>query len=666
MTKVKLYNHNQETYNNIINLWNNGTNRVGVVQATGTGKSYLISECCNYFRGKNVLILAPKVHILDGLKDVIDSSKAKLKYMTYTKLNLLNKDEMSKLEPDLIVLDEFHRCGSNTWGKAINKLLDTYPNSKVLGTTATNIRYLDNYRDMAIEIFDGNLACKTSLIDAINEGILPAPTYITSLYSLDDELSKISKRVNKNDENYNVIVDKLDKLKDWNSSTGVPTILRKHLDGSINKFIVFCKSENHLKTVYNTVIRWFEEAKILDGVKSYKVTFKNSKNNKKYLDDFKNGDSENIHLLFAIDILNEGLHIDSTGVILLRETTSPTVFLQQIGRALSVTNNKPIIFDFVNNFNSLKIAEFKDMINESKNRLELVSRKEITPVDFELYDETRPIRELLDELNLLIYDNWDTAYNELVFYYEKYGHTIIFGEDREYSKLYVWCNKQRYLYSKGMLSKDKIEKLNLIDFPWDLKFARWMINYNKLLHFYKVNKSTKVPKSFDANLTHWCNMQRMNKDSLSEIQVKLLNEIDFKWNVLDEEFEDKINELLEYKAEYGDLLVPRRYPKNPKLANWVQRIRSPKDKAILSEYKINRLNQIGFVWNVEDYNWNLRFKELSDYYKEINYKGGRVSSYPNSKLRSWIGRQRLSFIEGKLSPERIEKLKSINFMFVID
>lgn len=665
MKNLKLYNYNEPTYNNVVQLWSKGVDRVGVVQATGTGKSYVITRCCAYFEGKKVLVLAPKVHILNSLESHMGSCKAEIEYMTYTKLNLVDGDDMSKICPDLIVLDEFHRCGSNAWGKATSRLLEMYPNAKVLGTTATSVRYLDGCRDMAMEIFDNNLACNSNLLDAINEGVLPAPTYITSLYSLDEELATIEKKISKDDENYGIVVDKLEKLKDWNTSVGVPNILRKHLDGSTNKFIIFCKSESHLNAVYSTVIKWFEEAKILDGVKDYKITFKNAKNNDKCLEEFRNGDDKNIHLLFSIDILNEGLHIDDCGVILLRETGSPIVYLQQIGRALSVSNDSPIIFDFVNNFSSLKIVEFENMIEESAQRLKQQGRKSSEPVDFKLYDETRPIRELLEELTCLIADNWEISYNRLVSYCEKHGSSVIFGDNKEYHSLYMWCNRQRHLYSKGMLSDDKVEKLNALNFPWDLKFWRWMLNYNKLKSFYKLNKTVKVTDSIDSKLSAWCGKQRSQKHLLSEIQIKLLEELGFKWNVLDEEFEEKIQELLEYKAEYGDLLVPRRYEKNPKLANWVHRVRSPRDKAVLSEYKLNRLNEIGFVWDVEDYNWNLKFNELSNFYKEINYKGEKKVAYPNKPLGDWCNRQRVAYRSGRLSEERINKLESINFIFKV-
>lgn len=667
MNKVKLYKHNQKTFDNVIKLWNDGVNKVGIVQATGTGKSYIIAEVCKEFKNKNILILAPKIHMLDSLKDIIESS-FNITFMTYSKLHLMEPENIESLNPDLIILDEFHRCGSTGWGKTVTYLLDSYPNCKVLGTTATNVRYLDGCRDMAIEIFDNNLACKSNVIDAINEGILPMPLYVTSLYSLDEEVSKIERSLNPKDKNYEIITDKLDKLKDWNSTIGVPSILRKHIDGSINKFIVFCKNQKHLDEVFSTVYNWFKEANIMDDVKTYKVTFENSqKNNAKAIDSFKKGDSNSIHLLFSIDILNEGLHIDSTGVILLRETASPIIFFQQIGRALSVSSSqKPIIFDFVNNFNSLKVAEFKNMLIESRKRMATEKEsKDIKGIDFTLYDETKSIKELLDETIELMSDNWDLRYDELCDFFKLNNHCLVPSNDKEYSLLYKWTYKQMYLYNKNLLSQEKIDKLNAISFPWDIKLGRWMLNFNRLSDFYKLHNSTKVPASYDKQLYDWCVAQRTNRSKLSELQINLLLSLNFKFNVLDEEFEEKIQELINYKEVYGDLLIPRRYAENPKLANWVHRIRNPKEKSLLSEDKIDRLNELGFVWNIDEYNWNLRFEELSKYYSETKDYMNQGSIRSNKKLKEWVNRQRQYYRLGKLSDEKISKLTSINFIFDI-
>ena len=65
-----------------------------------------------------------------------------------------------------------------------------------------------------------------------------------------------------------------------------------------------------------------------------------------------------MHVLYAINKFNEGLHIDGLNVIImLRLTERETVYFQQIGRVLSISGNKhPMIIDFVNNFKNMNVA----------------------------------------------------------------------------------------------------------------------------------------------------------------------------------------------------------------------------------------------------------------------------------------------------------------------
>ena len=72
--------------------------------------------------------------------------------------------------------------------------------------------------------------------------------------------------------------------------------------------------------------------------------------------DFKaDEDSEHLKLLFCIDALNEGIHVENvSGVILLRPTVSPIIYKQQIGRALAAgKRGNAVIWDIVNNIENL-------------------------------------------------------------------------------------------------------------------------------------------------------------------------------------------------------------------------------------------------------------------------------------------------------------------------
>ena len=53
------------------------------------------------------------------------------------------------------------------------------------------MRYLDNQRDMAEEIYDNCVASKMTLGEAIVRGILNPPTYVTCLYSYQEDLKQL-------------------------------------------------------------------------------------------------------------------------------------------------------------------------------------------------------------------------------------------------------------------------------------------------------------------------------------------------------------------------------------------------------------------------------------------------------------------------------------------
>ncbi len=98
----------------------------------------------------------------------------------------MNMEKLSN-NYDIIVLDEYHRCGAKKWGIKLNELLkyikEKHSKTKVIGTTATEIRYLDNQKNMNNILFDGVCASTLTLADAIKE-ILPVPIYINSLIEL--------------------------------------------------------------------------------------------------------------------------------------------------------------------------------------------------------------------------------------------------------------------------------------------------------------------------------------------------------------------------------------------------------------------------------------------------------------------------------------------------
>ena len=68
------------------------------------------------------------------------------------------------------------------WGESAVALLKLCPNAKLLVLAVTNIRYLDNNRDVTEELLCGHIAREMTLGEAVVRGVLPTLNYETTVY----------------------------------------------------------------------------------------------------------------------------------------------------------------------------------------------------------------------------------------------------------------------------------------------------------------------------------------------------------------------------------------------------------------------------------------------------------------------------------------------------
>ena len=135
---------------------------------------------------------------------------------------------------------------------------------------------------------------------------------------------------------------------------------------------------------------------------------------------------------------------------------------------------------------------------------------------------------------------------------------------------------------------------------------------------------------------------------------------------------DRYDELVEYKAEHNNCLVPERYPDN--LGTWVQtqrrqyRLRNEGKHSHLTEERIKLLEDLGFEWSPKGNSWDDRYDQLVEYKAEHN--NCRVPrAYHNKALGKWVAHQRMQYRlrnEGKhsqLTEERIKLLNEVGFVW---
>lgn len=482
--------HNRYTYKEIKAILEKD-NKVAVPNATGTGKSFIIMQLLFDYRDKKFIVLAPTNEILDRLRTTAPWSSKKGSFFTYSKFSsYYSKGKLGEIKADLIILDELHRAGALNWGKAVKYIISENSNAKIVGLSATPIRFLDDNRDMINELFSGVSTTPISLSEAIVRNILPMPIYISAMYNLDKEIEKklkLMKKLNLTIEDKKKYMEEINLCKkEWEGNSKIENILKKHLPLNKSlKFIVFCENNKHLNEMKSIVVSWF--LNVVDGgttIKEYVVTSHNSKN-KEVIFEFENNNNINeIKLLFSISKLNEGIHIKNiSGIIMLRNTKSPTIYYQQLGRCLTADNigNNPIVFDFVDNIDNLELINFRTKIQLSDTLNNMYRRNlglEEEQVRFSLYEEHENIISKLKNIERKITYNWEKSFESLLRFKEVNQHVNV-PKNLEYSRLYSWVSLQRTLYNKGILSEEFIEKLDSIGFIWDINFYKWKENYKK-------------------------------------------------------------------------------------------------------------------------------------------------------------------------------------------
>lgn len=129
-------------------------------------------------------------------------------------------------------------------------------------------------------------------------------------------------------------------------------------------------------------------------------------------------------------------------------------------------------------------------------------------------------RKLLDDLNF-IWDHhqvqWDLQYNNLKEFFQKHNHTCTRPSPTNYPSLAKWVRKHRAEYNNmensTLLTPDRIEKLNQLQFQWVVRPYTWEDHYQHLIHFKQLNGHANPPQTYHDEDYHpklgaWVTSQR--------------------------------------------------------------------------------------------------------------------------------------------------------------
>ena len=688
---MKLFEHNKTAYNAAVTMLTE-RGKAAVIHPTGTGKSFIGFKLCEDNPDKTICWLSPSRYIyqtqLENLAETSDGYHPEnVKFYTYAKLMNVSEAEIAEIQPDYIILDEFHRCGAELWGAGVDAVLKAYPDVPVLGLSATAIRYLDNQRDMTDELFDGNVASEMTLGEAIVRGILNPPKYVLTVYSYQKELEKYEKQIARHRSSHikDTATKYLEALRrTLEKADGLDVIFDKHIENRSGKYIVFCSSLEMMNASAAEAKKWF--AKVDKKPHIYKA-YSNDPETSKAFADFKADSSEHLKLLFCIDMLNEGIHVeDISGVILLRPTVSPIIYKQQIGRALSASKStNPVIFDIVNNIDNLySIDEIREEMQAAITYYRYTGDNRIIINDhFELLDEVADCRALFDKLEGVLNADWDMMYDKAVEYYNEHGNLLVPYDyhTEEGHSLGRWLKTQRNNYSgKGdrRLTQVEIDKLEKIGIVWGSHLDHmWNRYFEAAKAYYEQNGDLLVPQDHVTDdglkLGIWIlRMRRAYADERETIvtpeKKALLESIGMTWNMKSEQWEKNYLEAMKYYNEHGNLYMPNTYMTETgfKLGYWISHIRFDRDKQ--SPERIAKLDAIGMIWDTNQYHFDEGFRHSEEYFKQhgdlmVPTKYVCKDGYA---LGRWISLKRRQYANGTMSENNVARLESIGMIWNMD
>lgn len=215
------------------------------------------------------------------------------------------------------------------------------------------------------------------------------------------------------------------------------------------------------------------------------------------------------------------------------------------------------------------------------------------------------------------YKSWDEYYSVLLQLYRETG-SINVPAKYVFAGLKVgeWISRQRGLYKRNLLKKEKKDLLESIGIDWD-------------------GKSVKE-------------------------------------NRYNDQFVERVKLVSEYKAKHGNTQIPNDYIVNGvALGKWASNLRQTlkgKNHGVVTKKQLEMLHNIGFEvdWyqNQQEAKWHETFRLVESYASVHGIESIQDDTvFQGKKIGRWIHTQRVLFKSGRLPSERYNKLLSLGLDF---
>ncbi len=401
----------------IARLRDSGAGRALIISATGTGKTILSALDVRQVNPERVLFVAHREQILDRAirefsralgapesdfgKLAGSSRQSDRKYVFATVQTLSRPDVFENLDPDAfdyILIDEVHRAGAASYANVINYFQPKF----LLGMTATPERS----DDVSIfELFDFNVPYEIRLNRALELDMLaPFHYYGVTDITFEDGLTTTD-------------TTPLSRLVAPERVRHVISALETYGQAGVApRGLIFCSRNEEARLLADEL-----NLSELRGKRLRTAALSGSDSIEHREQVVEKLEAGQLDYILSVDIFNEGVDIPSVNqVVMLRQTQSSIVFVQQLGRGLRKASGKEylVVIDFIGNYTNnylIPAALFgDDSLDKESLRKNLISAEEVgvlaglSSVRFDRVAQERVLRSL-NEAKLDSFHNLKSA-----------------------------------------------------------------------------------------------------------------------------------------------------------------------------------------------------------------------------------------------------------------
>lgn len=532
-------------------------------------------------------------------------SQGKVKGLSYQQLAALTPEqwvELVRFAPEYLVLEDFHHKGSGSWAEALWALLELCPKLRVLGLTNIPVREWGVRPALADELFRGHLAAELTLGEAIAYGLLPAPEYTVLLAPEQPMLQRLrgnikSLRVGGGPEPLREELEALRCALEHGPCFG--ELAAQAVSRRNGLYLAVCVDEAQRQMVMPRIKEWL--ALVNPRVEAFRAGVPD-------MPTAHDPETKGMKLVFCTpeNAAQAGHGYD--GALLFRRGQDTAQFRRQLNCALEACRGPQTeILDVLDDLEAVEdVKLLKNSIALAVRHLRAAGAAVLPLEKLALNEPLKEIKQMYQQLRRDLDTGWDAAL----------------------------VQAQKYYSANGTLEMPR--KMIVAD---NLDLSAWVA----------AQRQVRVGR---------------RPGYLTQRQIEQLDELKLPWQGLSgQTWERGCQAAQRYRVKYGDLLVPVRYQSEDGLClgEWIVYNRQRRQTGMMSEDRVDRLQNLGMVWDTSAAMWQHNYREAMRYYLdhgnlEVPVKYVTPSGFA---LGTWLGTQRAAYKAEQLTPEQTAQLEAL-------